>query len=419
MFESVVLRTAVHGFSPQPPCPLSPLRVALLLDPLAVTLGHSLQLRFKWAHHAPKLAQELLGRGYSVRGFGAPPGLIPRSSELEFDGREASAWWNALQSFEPDVLLSYDALSPAALRGARMARKLDAGLVLVEDAAPGGGPWYQRFLKRTGELCWGPFVRRTADAVVALDRPARELALEEGFDRDRVHVIPHGVDVHEFRPGLTSRLVSRHRIRGRILLFIGRLREDRGLHELVTAFARTVGQRSDWNLVLVGDGPYAPTLRATVGRLGIGDRVHWLSHVRREELPGLVGASTLFAVPALTDRVNAHHVARAMACGLPVVCADVERLRSLVEHEHNGLIVAPGDIEAWTDALRRVASSPVARDRWAENGRRIAEERLSWEAVTSRFEEVFELALQQAALRRGASRQEGDPAPAEGQGEPS
>ena len=80
---------------------------------------------------------------------------------------------------------------------------------------------------------------------------------------------------------------------------------------------------------------------------------------------------------------------------------DVRRvLASLVEHEHNGLIVDPADIDAWTDALRRVASSPVARDRWAENGRAIAQERLSWQAVASRFEEVFLLAAAHASARR-------------------
>ena len=55
------------------------LRVALLLDPLSLSLVGP-GLRVKWASHAPELAREFLGRGHHVRGFGAPAGLIPRSS---------------------------------------------------------------------------------------------------------------------------------------------------------------------------------------------------------------------------------------------------------------------------------------------------------------------------------------------------
>jgi hypothetical protein len=61
------------------------LRIALLLDPLSVYLEDPLNLRFKWGNHAPQLAQELLSRGHSVRGFGAPPGFIPRSGDATPD----------------------------------------------------------------------------------------------------------------------------------------------------------------------------------------------------------------------------------------------------------------------------------------------------------------------------------------------
>lgn len=365
------------------------LRVALLLDPLSVSLDNSLNLRVKWGNHAPQLARELLGRGHGVRGFGAPPGLIPRSSELEFESQRTKGALSKLFAFQPDVLIAYDALSPAAMRGARMARRLDATLVLVESALPGGGRWHERMLNKVGEWMWGPYVRRTARAVVALDPLAKRQALSEGFDPSRLRVVPHGVDCGVFRPGLASTLVARHRIRGRILLYVGRLDDKRGLEVLISAFSRTVGQRADWNLVLAGEGPAKPALLAMAGRLGISDRIHWLSWPRREELPGLMGASTLLAVPARNDSVIGRQLGRALACGLPVLASDLPRLRGLVDHEESGLLVAAGDVEAWTQAIRQAASSPVARKRWSVTARRHAEETFSWAAVASAFEEII------------------------------
>ena len=99
--------------------------------------------------------------------------------------------------------------------------------------------------------------------------------------------------------------------------------------------------------------------------------------------------STLLAVPATGDVVQSREVGRALACGLPILASDLPRLEGMVEQGETGLLVQPGDAVAWTEAVRQAASSPVARERWAENGRRYAEEHLAWPRVAAQFEEVF------------------------------
>ncbi len=365
------------------------LRIALLLDPMSVSLDGPLSLRVRWGNHAPPLARELLGRGHTVRGFGAPPGLIPRSSEVPFEGAAAPGWWGKLRSFRPEILLAYEARSPAAVRGARMARKLGSALVLVDSALPEGGRRFAHLLTRLGEKLWGPFVRRTSGGFVALDEPTRVQALKLGFSPDLVRVVRHGVDTNAYRPGLSSTLVARHRIRGRILLYVGRIAEDRGLEVLISAFSRTVGQRADWNLALAGDGPALPSLRAQVERLGVADRVHWLGRPREEELPGLFAASTLLAIPARGESVTGRQIPGALSAGLPVIASDLPRFAGWVRHDEEGLLVRPGDMEAWTEAIRLAAGSPHARKRWAANGRRFALEHLAWNSVAREFEQVF------------------------------
>lgn len=352
------------------------LRIAIVVDPIT--------LRTKGGEHPPLLAQELLGRGHVVRGFGAPPGMIPRSGG-DADEEEGGG----IRHFRPDAIVAYDALSPAAMLGARASRKLSCGLILVEADPPGGGRAYERVLWRIGELLWGRYVRRTAHSVVALDPVARDRALREGFGPAKIRLLPHGVDLALFRPGLTSRVVAQHRIRGRILLYAGRLELSRGLETLIAAFARTVGQRDDWSLVLAGVGSAKLRLRAMCDRLGIGSRVHWLPRPRREELPGLLGAATLMAVPALDDRVLGRQLGRAMAAGVPVLASDLGRLRFLVQPEETGLLAPPGDVAAWAEMIRRAAGSPVARRRWGREARRVAEERLSWPGVAEAFESLM------------------------------
>jgi glycosyltransferase involved in cell wall biosynthesis len=363
-----------------------PLRVALLLDPLSVSFGAS-GLSAKWASHAPELAREFLGRGYHVRGFGAPLGLIPRSSSDE-PSVEGRALGGKLRQFAPDVIVAYDALSPAALRGARMARALGATLVLVEAGWRGRLGFKDRTLRRIGRTLWGVYVRRTASAVVALDPLAERESLRDGFAREIVRVIPHGVDVQSFRPGLSSTLVARARISGRILLYLGRLAPERGTSDLLEAFARSIGRGSGWNLVFAGSGPARAELRAMTDRLGVGGRVHWVEP-RPEELPGLLGASTALAIPARGDEVVGRYAARALAAGLPILVSDLPNLRAFVAPDRNGLCVAPGSIEAWAGAIQQLAGSPATRARWGRESRALALERYSWPAVAGAFEQLF------------------------------
>lgn len=365
----------------------SPLRIAILLNPF--------DLAVKGGEYAPALARELLGRGHNVRGFGAPPGVIPRSgADPGPDGMQPRPEAPGVVGFGPDAIVAYDALSPAAFLGARASRRLRVPLVLVEAGTAAVGPWHGRFLRWCGERLWGPFVRRMAHGVVALDPIAREQALSEGFAADRIRVVPSGVDLATFRPGLTSNLIARHRITGRVLLYIGRLSIDRGLDVLIHAFGRTVGQGRDWTLVIAGDGPARErqALRAQVDRLGMGTFVRWLPSPRTEEMPGLLGSATMMAVPAHDSRVRGIHIPRALACGLPVLASDLPRFAELLEHDGTGLLVEAGSIAAWSEALARAAGAPQARARWSKRAREVAQGRLDWALVAREFEELLRAA---------------------------
>lgn len=335
-------------------------KIAILVDPIALSR--------KGGDHAAQLARELLGQGATVRAFGAPPGSLPQSS---------SEHGTTLAQYAPDAILAYDAVSPAAWIGALHARKHHIPLVLIE----GDASLAARRLRHLGLWIFGPTVRRTASALVALDPQAEQRLLAQKFARERVTRIPPGVDLEEYRPGLTSGLVHRHHIRGRLLLYAGHLSEGRGLELLISAYARTLSQNGDWNLALAGDGPLRSRLRTQVERLGIASSVHWLGEVGEAELPGLLGASTLLLVPGTSPQVRGQNIPRALASGLPVISSDLPALHYLVRPGENGLLAKAGDLEGWCAALQRAAIDPEQRRRWSRSARSQAESELSWKQV--------------------------------------
>jgi glycosyltransferase involved in cell wall biosynthesis len=363
------------------------LRIALLVDPLTVLV--------KGARHAVELSRELDRRGHDVRLFGAPPALIAGAAGADDptagypdDGQALGparpVRLGGVLGFEPDVVVAYDALSPVALLGSRAARRRRVPLILVENKLQAGSP-VRRVLARLGETLWGRYVRGTASGLVALDPLARDQAVSEGFDPASIRTLPQGVDLERFRPGLSSPLLFRHRVRGRILLHAGSHESHAGLEMLIEAFARTVGQRGDWSLVLAGRRGAPPRLRAAAHRSGVGARVHFLK-VTDADLPALYASSTLVAQPALDDRTTGLSVLRAMACGRPVLASALPRLAFAVEAEGSGLLAPADDLAAWTRMIQRAAHSPVARRRWGRRGREIAEERFAWSKLAADWE---------------------------------
>jgi len=368
----------------------SNLRIALLVDPLTVLV--------QGARHAVELKRELEARGHEVHVFGAPQSLLAASDGALEGPEPPPVRMGGVLGLEPDVVIAYDALSPVALIGSRVARRRRIPLLLVEAGRIADRSLPQRALGRIGELLWGPYVRRTCTSLVALDPVAREHALAEGFGPARIHTLPQGVDLDRYRPGLPSPLVFEHRIRGRILLYAGSHESHAGLEMLIDAFARTVGQRGDWSLVLAGRRHAPPRLRATAHRLGVAARVHFLK-VGEADLPPLFASSTLVAQPARDDRTSGLTILRAMAASRPVIASDLPRLRYVVEPEGSGLLVPAADLNAWTRTIQRAASSPEARKRWGRRGRELVEERFSWRLLAADWERRLREAQEELGTR--------------------
>jgi len=374
-------------FLPYRQRPLSlPSRIALLVDQLSArTLG---------GEHAAGLARALAALGHEVGTFGAsfpaplhhtPSGAGAASAappiERRRRDRERECGRRHLMEFRPEALIAYDAMSPTACQAAQAARRLRAPLVLVEHGAGGHtARTLLRGLSRVGSSLWGPYVRRTATCVVALDPWSLSQARREGFPLERVRVLPHGVDTERFRPGLASTLSSRQHIRGRYVLSFGPL-ELESRHELVIqAFARTVGQRADWSLVVAGEGSLRARLHAEADRAGVGARVHWVESISEADLPGLLSSATL-AVLAGNDP-RAALFAKLLASGVPIVAEAGGRAEFLLG-EQCGVMVTQG---GWAAGLGRAAAAPELRQRWSREARRVAVEELDWKQIARGFE---------------------------------
>lgn len=179
--------------------------------------------------------------------------------------------------------------------------------------------------------------------------------------REKCRIIPLGIELGEFEatPALLEHAAAiRARYSRPIVLAVGRFVYYKGFEVAVRAMS---GLEAD--LVLVGEGPLEPTLRALAREHGVADRVHFAGNV--PSVAPYYHAAHVLAFPSIA-RSEAYGLVQveAMASGLPVVNTSLDSgVPFVCRHEREGLTVPPGDTQALQAALRRLLEDDELRRR--------------------------------------------------------
>jgi D-inositol-3-phosphate glycosyltransferase len=209
-----------------------------------------------------------------------------------------------------------------------------------------------------------------------------------GAARDRIRVVPPGVDPDLFEPG--DRAAARKALGlpgDRLILFVGRLQPLKAPDVAIRAVAeaRRLAPAVGQGVVLaVVGGPSGTDGAAYVGRLrrlaqeeGIGDRVIFLPPRPHHELPSLYRAADVLVMPSRSESFGLAAL-EAQACGVPVVASAVGGLRTIVAHGASGFLV-PGHAPAsYADRLVEILRDPGLAGRLATGARERAL-RYSWD----------------------------------------
>jgi glycosyltransferase involved in cell wall biosynthesis len=227
------------------------------------------------------------------------------------------------------------------------------------------------------------------DRFIAVSRDiAEQLSQRFRWPRDRIEVVHNAVALERFGspppPGLRAELTGGRELA--LVLTLARLTEQKGHPTLLRAAA----ELPEAVFAFAGDGPLRPELEREAARLGVEDRVRFLGH--REDVPDLLAASDVFALPSLYEG-SSLALLEAMAAGRAVVSSSIGGTAELIEDGANGLLVPPGDVGALSSAIRRLLRDDGLRARLGAEGRDRVEasfaERATADAVEGVYSEVL------------------------------
>ena len=211
----------------------------------------------------------------------------------------------------------------------------------------------------------------------------------------RVNLVPMGVDLSLFHPGLPDEeIVRRHDLRGRTVLGVGRFAEKKGFIHLIAATRLMADRSPDFRLLLVGFGPEEPALRRHVADLGLSSTVVFAGRVTQRDLPRYYRTCQAFALPSVVlpsgdTEGQGVVLLEAMSSSLPVVASAVGGITDIITDGVNGLLVPPADPPALAKALSRILDGGDLGYRLAMQGMDTIGERFSWERIADRFARLY------------------------------
>ncbi len=249
------------------------------------------------------------------------------------------------------------------------------------------GPW-GRLVTSTFERIMLPRLLRTADRIVV---HTRSYGQTSAMLRHRtIDVVPSLVDVERFQsPPNADALRAELGLTGhRVLVFTGRLVPHKGFDTGIRALSLLP---KDVTMLVIGSGPNLPTLVALARRLGVAERVRFLTQVADRDLPRYFALGHVFVYPS-QNRLEGFGlaIAEAMSAGLPVVIADMPGVREVIEDGREGLLAQPMIPQDFVRQVRRLLDDPGLAQRMGEAGRIRARQRYGLETVTRQIVALYE-----------------------------
>lgn len=208
-------------------------------------------------------------------------------------------------------------------------------------------------------------------------------------DPDRIKVIHNGVDLNLFK---NDDSIAREK---HLILSVGRLVYKKGFHDLLDACAMLKEQNTEFQCLIVGDGPEGERLEQKSLDLKLGNEVQFVGPKNLSEVMELMQKATLFCLPCTTaadKNVDALPTVllEALASGLPILSTNVSGVPEIVDSGVDGLLVDPDNPIALCEALQKMLASGSLRKEFAARGREKAAEKFDLQKAVAKLIQVHQ-----------------------------
>lgn len=231
------------------------------------------------------------------------------------------------------------------------------------------------------QIAWS--LRRAA-AITAVSQALKDRLVGEFLPQTKITVIPNGADGELFKlmPRADCRTTLHLDPHLKVIVFVGRLVEIKGVNYLIDAAEELSRKRQDFIVYLLGDGHLRDAYERDIRARGLAERVKWMGGKSHSEIPVWMGASDVFCLPSLQEGCP-NVVLEALFSGRPVVASRAGGVPEMV-NSRNGVLVDPGDAAGLCDGLDRALVRL-----WDAQAIRDSVAHFTWETAAEGYQRIF------------------------------
>lgn len=259
------------------------------------------------------------------------------------------------------------------------------------------GSSMQRLLRRRF-MVW-PLIKkifRKADYIQAISKHLANLGKEMGA-RCPVKVVPNGVDVRIFEKVLTvpkkkkKALKKKLKIKEneKVIVTASRLVPKNAVGDLIESL-KDIG--FPIKLLILGAGFEEKKLRNLTKKLNLKEKVLFLGLIPPEEVPKYLAIADVFIRPSISEGFGNVFV-EAMAAGVPIIGTPVGGIPDFLKNQETGLFCEPNNPKSIAQPVKKILENKDLREKLIENGKKLVEEKYTWETITQKMEIIFKQAI--------------------------
>jgi 1,4-alpha-glucan branching enzyme len=212
-----------------------------------------------------------------------------------------------------------------------------------------------------------------------------------GLPADKLVMAPNGVDANAYtkvgNDDLSSFRSKFALTEEKIILYVGRLVHEKGVHVLVNAVSKVLG-KVNAKFIIVGNGYMKEQLSGIVKSMGFGHKVMFTGFVDDETLRKLQICADVSVVPSLFEPFGIVAL-EAMAARSPVVVSDTGGLSEIVEHDVSGVKVYADNLESLAWGITKVLTDGNYANWLRNNAYKRIQEKYDWNKIAQQTKTIY------------------------------
>jgi glycosyltransferase involved in cell wall biosynthesis len=222
-------------------------------------------------------------------------------------------------------------------------------------------------------------IHTAPDFITAISSFLAERAIRLGMKKEKVAVIPNGVDFNTLPKNILQD--------NRRVICVARLSWEKGIDFLIKAWPTVRQEFKDARLILVGEGDKRRNIEDLISQLGIESSVELKGKLPHNQTLEEIARSEVFICPSLAEGLGIVFI-EAQACGVPVIGTLVGGIPDVIKDGETGFLIEPKKTEEIARALNKLLGNTELRKGLSARGLESAR-KFDWQSIIEKINELY------------------------------